>query len=551
MQLSTQQSSKGKIIDLLRLRDLYLKKIEKESNSIVVYETVIGNGKQSSALVATPALFQSVYDLLQNTCIITSELRRANVATKTHMKDYFGNYMSVVECRQNTVGDKLVGIPSVHYHLKSLYNKMLTQTREINSIVKNHNDTHSLKLKKIQETEYNKHEDERKSFREQNIQLPNDFEIAYEAKLKNISDAFWLKNNASYFDPLNVFSLLENLSSWTDKFEQEKEMQLNRANNSETTLDFDLSQYQENEDAIKTVSLEELNNLIKNKNSEISKLINRLIVVSWRVGANDLANELVLSAKENYDLIMQMIKSYSLMQNAYRIVSTFVPTQFVNSLTKQKMSAVDAVDLKNIVVPIMTKMLNLVERQKKTTHSHVKDKEDSVRTEVVRLLEGSMNSANSRPSVEKIKEYTINLMESISPRILEAVGIEKYVTVYQQFLDEFDSQIKPALSTMNANTRVKIVWDVNNIPKMTGSWETINQMNTYTQSEIIESVSLYDLTDDDNCTTTDEYNPSTQQNHSSQRFASGHGRTNRGHGRTNRGSGRNTHNNFQSTGGWD
>ncbi len=512
-------TDKKKITEYLRLRDLCLKKIEKESGRIVAYETVSGNSKPSTELVNTSATFQSVHDLLTNACVITSELRRANVATQTSMTDYFGNVMSVVDCRQNMVSDKLVGLPSVYYHLVSLYNKMLKQSHEVNIAVKNHNDSHALKLKKIHEIEYNKHEEERKSSRDQNVDLPVDFETAYEAKLKNISDAFWLKNKATHVDPLGVFDLLTSISDWTDKFEKEKEMQLNRANNSEAVFNVDLTQYE----GEPSVSLEELSNLIKDKNSEILTLINRLVIVSWKVGNTEPINILVTSAKDNYELLMNMLKSYGLMQNAYRVVSTFVPTQFTNSLTKTRMSAVDVVDLKNIVIPIMTKMVDLVEKQKQTTTSQVKSQESSIRSEIVKLLETSMSSASSRPTADKIKEYTNNLIESVSSKVLVAPDIERHIATYQQFLDEFDSQIRPALATVNANTRVKIVWDLNNIPKVRGSWDTINQIIPYAQPEIVESASLYNNLEDLTISPPVNFNSNTV---SQQRFGGGRGRGN-------------------------
>lgn len=480
-----------KITELLRLRDLCLKKIEKESGKFIAYDVITGSAKPSDELLNAAATFQSVFDLLTNACTITSVLRKANVATQTNLQDYWGSQMSVAECRQNMVGDKIVGLPSVHHHLKSLYNRILKQTSDVNTAVKNHNDSHNTKLKKIQESEYVKHEEERKSSRDQNVQLPPDFETAYETKLQNITDAFWLKNKAVQVDPIKVFSLLTSLSTWIDNFEKNKEMQLNRANNSEPVVECDLSHFQ-SADNDNDVSLEELASLIKDKNAEIIKLIDRLVTVSWKIGNNDPVDHLVSSAKENYDLILNMVKSYGIMQEVFRTVSTFIQTTYVNPMTKTKMSAVDMIDFKNIVVPIMKKMLQSAENQKRTSTSQVKSQEGSIRTEVVKLLEGSMNSASSRPTTDKIKEYTNNLMESVSSRVVSAPDIEKQLANYQQFLDEFDSQIRPALATVNANTRVKIVWELNSVPKVIGSWDTIGLMTNYDQPEIVESTSVYD-----------------------------------------------------------
>lgn len=492
-----------KIAELLRMRDLCLKKIEKESSKFVAYDVVVGNAKNPTEIGTAVSTFQSVYDLLSNACTITSVLRKANVATLTSLTDYWGKTLSVVECRQNTVGDKIIGLPSAHFHLKALYNKMLKQTSDVNTLVKNHNESHGVKLKKIQETEYLKHEEERKSSRDQNVELPVDFETVYETKLKNIAEAFWLKNKAVQVDPVNVFEILQNISSWTDNFEKNKEMLLNRANNSEPVTTFDLTPFvtldqttsdqTTSDQTTSDVSLEELSDLIKEKNKEISLLIDRLVIVSYKIGINtNPVNQLVETGHDNYNLIMDMIKSYGLMQEAFRIVSTFTLTNYVNPINKTKMSAVDMADFKNIVIPVMTKMLDIVENQKKSANIQVKTQEGTIRTDVIKLLEGSMNSASSRPTVDKIKEYTNNLMESVSSRVVFSSDIEKQLHNFQQVLDEFDSQIKPALATINANTRVKIVWNITNVPKITGSWDTLNLMTQYVQPEIVESSNVYD-----------------------------------------------------------
>lgn len=482
------ESEKKKISELLRSRDLLLKRIEKSSNKIVGYETVLGNAKPSEDLMNTESIFSSVYNLLENTCNVTAKLRRANVATQTSMKDYFGETMSVFDCRQNIVGDKVVGLPSASYHLKTLYNEILRQTQEVNRSVTYHNESHLLKLKKIQDLEYSKHEEERKSSREQNIQLPVDFESTYETKIKNIVDSFWLTNKAHVVDPLSVFTLLKNLSEWTDLFEKEREMMINKANNTDASFDIDMSKYTGEPD----VSLEELSNLIKEKNSEIIKLIDRLVVVSWKIGETGLTNNILIqNAKENYDLIMKLIKSYNIMISAHRTASTFVLTTVSNSITNKQMSAVDMIDLKNIVVPIMKKMLHVVEQQKENANKHIKSQESEIRSEVVKLLESSMSSASSRPSSDKVKEYTNNLIDSVSPKLVSATNINFWIEKYQSFLDEFDSKIKPALSTINANTRVKTIWENNTVPKQNEDWDTVDLMESYEQLEIVNSIDLY------------------------------------------------------------
>lgn len=434
--------------------------------------------------------------------------------------------MSVSYARQNMIGDKLVGLPSVHYHLKNLYNKILKQASTINKNVKDHNDTQTNKLKKIKDTEYSKHEEERKSSREQNIELPADFEIAYETKVKNIVDVFWTKNRAEQVDPINVFEILKKISDWIDTFEKNKEMQINKANNSEPTFNYNLTELKVNNENDTHISLEELYNLIQDKNKEILDLIDRFVIVSWKIGNGDTVDQLVHSANENYNLILNSIQTYGSMQKTFKIVSTFENTNYINPMTKLPMSAVDMADYKNIVIPVVERMLAIVENQKKTANAHIKSVEPSVRSDVIKLLEGSMNGASSRPTTDKIKEYTNGLMESMMPKIIISPDIERHLENYQKLLDEFDSQIKPVMSTVNANTRVKVIWNNPKIDNPINSWNTIDKMTNYQQSEFTECVSVYanEWTTDTTWETSDIPNIYTNQNHKTSTRGRGRGR---------------------------
>lgn len=471
-----------KISELLRERDLCLKKIEKESKNFTAYDTLTGNAKPSNNIETTTHTFQKVCDLLKNVSEITYFLRRANVATLTDLEDFWGEKMSIVEARQNQAEDKFDGLPSVHQHLKNLYNKILKQASLTNKNVRDHNESYNLKLNKIKETEYVKHEDERKSSREQNIELPNDFETSYDTKMKNIVDAFWAKYKAVQVDPINVFGLLDQLSSWIDLFEKTNQTQINKSNNSEAKFNYDITCYKSNclnNSNENTISLEELHSLIQESNIQIENLITRFVAVSWRIGNGEIIDPSIDKSNENYNLILESIKSYGQMKKIFRIVSTFEETNYLNPMTKFKMSSVDMADFKNTVVPVMESMLAIAEQQKKNAMTHVKSLETSVRNETVKLLENSMNSAGSRPAADKIKEYTNNLMESIMPKIINSPDIEKQLEKYQKFLDDFDSQIKPAMSTINANTRIIIQW--NNIKplKSTYDWNTIDKLSSY------------------------------------------------------------------------
>lgn len=488
----------NKITNLLRTKELTLKKVQKESTRIVAYDTVTGSAKDPEELAKTSATFQSVIDHLRNICQTTAIIRKANVGTMTDMANYFGEQMSIADCRQGIVSGKIIGNPSVHYHLKALYNKILRQMQDTNISVKSHNDQHTSKLKAVLDTEYQKHENERKSCKDQEVQLPVDFESSYVAKLESITEAYWTKNKAQHVDPLSIFSVLKSLSDWNDEFEKNRELKINRANNSIPITTLDLTPFNPSENE-HSVSLEELNNLISDKNEEITTAIGRLVVVTWKIGQKDPIAPAISSAQENFNLVMDMIRSYGLMQNTFRIVSTFTETNFVNPLTGEKMSAVDMADYKNTVIPVISKMLDIVEKQKATANSQVKSQEGTTRTEVIKMLETSMNSASARPTAEKMKEYTSNLLESVSTRMVVSPNIDEVVGRYKTLLDEFNSKLRPALATINANTRVKVVWNVNSLPKPVGSWDNVNQIPVYQQMEIVQTVTdMYDDLDSSN-----------------------------------------------------
>ena len=105
-------STSTTIAELLRTKDLTMKKVTKDSTKFLATTTTVGNGMPPHEFTTAASSFQSVYDLLSSVSKLMSQLRRANVATLTEATDYFTDSpLSVVECRQNIVGDKNVGLP--------------------------------------------------------------------------------------------------------------------------------------------------------------------------------------------------------------------------------------------------------------------------------------------------------------------------------------------------------------------------------------------------------------------------------------------------------
>ena len=485
------------ITELLRSRDLAIKKVSKESTKFMAYATVNGSAKVPEELAQAQGAFQCVLDHLKNIMTSTSVLRKANMSILTDMPNFFTKeQMTIAECRQNIVGDKNVGLPSFSYHLTDLYNHMLKQTQDVSSAVKRHNDSAKSSLKTMLDSEYNKHESERKLSRDQNFALALDFDSAYELKVKSLTDAFWAKNKALQVDPLNVFAKMTELSEWLNDYERTKEMRINKANNS---LLISVQQTYSVAVDSNTVSLEELANLIKDKNMEIQTAIFRLVVVSWKVGDADVKNLVVNSASFDYALLLTMIQAYGEMQRVMRVVTTLTDTGITNSLTKSDMTAVDIVDYKNIVVPVLTKMLEVAERQKHTATSTVKSQESSVRSEVVKLLENGMSSASARPTGDKMKEYTTSLVESLAPRVAVAPNLDSSIKQFQDLLDEYNGKIKSSLATVNANTRVQVTWLVGGFVQPPSSWDNVDKMESLVQLDCTDPHNIvgFDESDDD------------------------------------------------------
>ena len=164
------------IAELLRNKDLALKKVTKDSTRFMAYTTVVGDGKAGKDFELASAYFQSVYDQLINVCNLTSHLRRANISTSADYKNFFGHKMSVIDCRQNLVGDKNVGMPSTVYYLRELYNHILEQVKSVGSSVKSHNDKAKLDLKRTLDNEYTSHLKERDTLTKMGASVDKDFE---------------------------------------------------------------------------------------------------------------------------------------------------------------------------------------------------------------------------------------------------------------------------------------------------------------------------------------------------------------------------------------
>lgn len=473
------------ITDLLRQKDMCLKKADKDSTKPITHVAVVGDSKPQDEFRLATSYYQSVFDQLKNICALMHKIRTLNLVVKTQKKNFYTKEnMTISECRSNIVGNKNVGMPSGVYYMKELANHILKQMQTINDLVKRHNETENGNLKKMLDTEYSNHIRERDAMLKVNATLEDDRETTYQTRVKMMTDAFWKKNKAVHVDPTNVCNHVNDLLAWITDFEKTRELSVNKANNDETKQIIDVAMVPpvENENVI---SLEELNSLIKDYSSNISTEISRLCMVTMKVGEKEVENQSVMSAGENLARIHQMIEAYEKMQHTFKFATTFT---FVgtNPLTSDKMFAGDVVDFQHIVLPFLTRMISLFETTKTNCDKEVKEKTQTAQSEGTKLIENSMNSASSRPPPEKLKEYRSALIESMTPKILVANGVDTWIETYRNVVDSF-AKVKTLLSVANANTRVPITWKVSETLQNMVSWDNVDKMEELEQTEVVTS----------------------------------------------------------------
>lgn len=480
------------ISSLLRARELAIKKVTKDVNGLVTHSTVVGDAATPVAVGQAPSVLQSIYDHLANICSLTSNLRRFNLSTLTDATDYFtGNRMNISECRQNVVAGKNVGLPSVLFHLQTLHNTMQAQAKQVLAAVKHHNAQEKANLTRILNAEHAAYLREEESLRQLGS-VPTDFKATYDAKVARMETAFWEKNTATLIDPLELPSLLSQLAKWLDDFEKQRDIKINRANSG--AVGHLISNPPSDSPS---VSLEELMALVKDQNNAINTAISRLVVVSWRVADRDPMNLQVEHARESYDNVCRLIKAYGVMQSVLRSATTLTLLSVTNPLNGSAMSAIDVVDFQHVVVPVLRRVLKIVEKQKTTATDYVKSSESTVRTDVVKLVESNLGTASSRPTPEKIKEYTTGLLESLMPRLVTDPRTDGWVAKYTELLDTFDSTVKPSLSTANANTRVTVVWDKAPSCASVPTWDDMGLDAPLRQAEIASSAPMFESLEDD------------------------------------------------------
>ena len=58
---------------------------------------------------------------------------------------------------------------------------------------------------------------------------------------------------------------------------------------------------------------------------------------------------------------------------------------------------------------------------------------------------------------------------------------------YQKVIDHYDSRMKNSLSTVNANTRISVNWQNDDVPNVVGSWSNLDNLQTLVQPEVTDT----------------------------------------------------------------
>ena len=468
------------ISQLLREKDLALKKINKEVGLVIAVTTSSRTTKLPTEFVNASSYFQSVYDHLKNVCELLSKIRYANAALMTDAPDYFtGKNMSVVDCRQNLLGSGNVGLPSTIYLMKQLHIHLSKQVKKVKDDVQAHNNLKNAELKKLLDEKFRSHNKEREVFTNKS-DIPNDFESNYAYQVDNMTKAFMAKNWANYYDPTNVFPFLTNLGNWISDFDRLMNVKINKANN-KVIEDNQVDLVGQVDSNLPCMSLEELIKNVKDQSAQIKTEIERLVAVSWTIGENEPVNKSVHTASVDLNRILKRIESYQRMQSAWKRITTITQLNVQNPLTDKMMSAVDVVDFQNLIVPYFRKMLDTYESQKRTAVNKVASEETTVRSNIMKLLEGNMSSSNSKPSPDNLKKYIDELMESMVPHVEFAKDINVWIEKYEKVTEYFDTVMINALATTNANTMVPITWTLVESPHTVNSWDTVDTMQQFEQ----------------------------------------------------------------------
>lgn len=496
-QVNTNSTASPTIATLLRDKDLEFKKINKDALNVVGVSALVDQSKTPKELVQATQTFQSVYDKLGYVTKVLSQLRKANVLTKTEAKNFFTQQeLNVTDCRQNMVGDQNVGLKSEVYYLRQLYNHAIHQANTVKTHINSHNTLMKAQLERDLKSEDKAHENERNKLKERKMAIPDNFESTFTHRLEEMTKTFWHENKATQVDPLNIFLFLSELKTWLDDYEKNREMRLNRANHGpigNVAADANTENSQ-------TVSLEELMSYVKDYSSKIEYAFSKLVLVSWRVGTKDPNSHDIAYAEERLNELKTLIKTYGEMQSIQKMVTSTVFIGVQNPLTNEEMTASDVVDFKHTVVPIFTKMLARIESQQKEANELIKAREPDCRAKVMEVLKESMSTSSGRLSTDQLKEYTKGLMDSSMPKLTTSEGLEVWLGKYQQVLDHVESTMNTALATVNANTRVPVTWMTVTVPTSVGSWddmtvrmESLSQpsVSTDTYSHKATSSSLY------------------------------------------------------------
>jgi len=457
-----------KVASLLRSKELEEKKLDKLIGNLSVYEALRPSEKSSTNHANAASTMQAIYDKMKGLLTIYANLRRANVTVNTSMQNYFtGRNLTLIECKDTTRDGEQVGVLLEPYFLTELQRHIASQINTVKESVRVHNQTKRNELQQRLDKKYAQYQKDRKS-QEELGGVSDTFDSDYEESVRKMTDAFWEKNLAKEVDTINVFAVVSKLTDWITNFDKKRNLAVNAAIQTEFCLD-NVAQLPKAES---TMSLEELNLLIREQQVKINTAIQRLCSVSWKVVSDSAPKDSrVESAHKDLETIFGLIRSYGEMIRVQKLATTCVNTNVENPLTGAQMSGIDALDFEDVCINRLRNVLDRIEDSRLEKDDYVKSKASEVRTGIAKLLEGALAASSSRPTPDKLKEYSDKLYESEMPVVRQADGVDTWIKRYTEIIDIYETTIKNGLSSSNATTQVPVTWENVNVDSELPTWD--------------------------------------------------------------------------------
>lgn len=457
-----------KVATLLRSKELEEKKLLKLIDNLVVYDSLRPGEKSSTNLTNAAKHMQAIYDKMKGLSTIYANLRRANVSVETSMQNYFtGRNLTLIECKDTTHNGQQVGVLLEPYFLTELQKHIATQVNAVKEAVRVHNQQKRNELQQRLNAKYAQYQKDRKS-QEELGGVPESFDSDYEESVKKMTEAFWEKNLAKEVDTINIFAVVSKLTDWITTFDKKRNLAVNAA----LQVDFSLANTTQLPNATSTMSLEELNLLIREQQVKIKTATSRLCSVSWKVVSETGPRDpRVAHADKDLETVLGLIRAYGEMVKVQKLATTCASTLVENPLTGAPMSGIDALDFEEICVERLRLVLGTIEQTHSACTATVNAKAPEVRASIAKLLEGALAASSSRPTPDKLKEYSDKLYESEMPVVRQAEGVQTWIDRYTAVIDAYETTVTNGLSSANATTQVPVTWENVEVESEVPTWD--------------------------------------------------------------------------------